>query len=433
LSAVLAAVALWLVAYGGNSAIGIQLVAPLLIASTIWFVHGQRMLLRVIAPILFLYFASPAWELLVPPLQTLCVAVVEGTLRQLGIPVAIEGVVVHIAAGSFAVVEDCSGIRFLMISLAITFLMTFAYRLRPKSAVALLAAGAALSIVGNWLRIIVVVLAGHFSDMQHYLVATEHASLGWAIFLAVIAGVALIGARMPAAAPKPEPTAASARAVELRASLAAAAVALVALAAIPLAVLYRSNLPPVQLVEAGLPVLDGSFSGPHPAAAVWTPAYPTAAVATLAAYRGADGTVELFVAEYGAQEPGRELTHHSNRLADASWNVIAAEPARDIGAAVPLRVRRYATPEGPEWLVSYFFDVGGFRTASSATAQIAYGIASWFGPVRSRVVAAAVECSRDCGSARLRLAAFWDRAALALGVQKTEAERTPHPPPRIAQ
>jgi EpsI family protein len=313
-----------------------------------------------------------------------------------------------------------------MISLAVTFLMTFAYRLSPKSAMTLMAVAAALSIVGNWIRIIIVVLAGHLSDMQHYFVATEHASLGWAIFLAVIVAVSLIGSRMPAAAPNVELTVATPR-VEPRTSFVATAVALLSLAALPLAVLYRSNLQPAELPQSALPVLEGSFSGPYPAADVWSPAYSTAAVSTRAAYRRDDGAVELFVAEYGVQQPGRELTHHSNRLADTSWTVLETWAARDILAAGPMRVRRYVTPGGPQWLVSYFYDVGEFRTASSAAAQVAYGIRSWFAPVRSRIVAAAAECSADCGGARVRLAEFWDAAAPAFDIGWIDAERARPP------
>jgi EpsI family protein len=419
----IAAAALWLVAYGGSSAIGIQLVAPLLIVLAIWLAHGWPMLRRVIAPIAFLYFALPVWELLVPALQALCIAVVQGTLHQLGIAVAIEGVVVHIAAGSFAVVEDCSGIRFLMISLAIGYLLSIVHGLSPKTAASLLAITAVLSIIGNWLRIIIVVLAGHLSDMQHYLVAKEHESLGWAIFLAVSIAVAAIGSRMAARVPEPERAAADAGRDGARSGLTATVVAVVSIGVIPLSLLYRSTLPPAELPQSRLPVLAGEFTGPHPPAVLWRPAFPSATVSEKAAYGPADGAVELFVAEYDAQVPGKELTHHSNRLADPSWMVVEAAPARDLVAGAPLRIRRYATPAGPEWLVSYFYDVGELRTTSAAAAQVAYGALSWFGPVRSRIVVAATECSSDCARARARLAAFWHAAAPALHGAPVHASR----------
>src|SRR6516165_8644645 len=65
----------WLVAYRAASAIGQQVVLPLILCSAVWMAFGRPVAARFASPILCLYFAIPIWDLLVPVLQKMTVFV----------------------------------------------------------------------------------------------------------------------------------------------------------------------------------------------------------------------------------------------------------------------------------------------------------------------------------------------------------------------
>src|SRR5690606_39451568 len=50
------------------------------------------------------------------------------------------------------------------------------------SRVMLLIAAGGISIVSNWIRVYSLILIGHYTRMQHYLIVEEHYYYGWAIF-----------------------------------------------------------------------------------------------------------------------------------------------------------------------------------------------------------------------------------------------------------
>ena len=57
------------------------------------------------------------------------------------------------------------------------------------------------ALVTNWLRISIIVVAGHLTNMQHYLVSGEHYSFGWGMFAVAMAVFFLIVRRWPAEPP----------------------------------------------------------------------------------------------------------------------------------------------------------------------------------------------------------------------------------------
>ena len=50
-----------------------------------------------------------------------------------------------------------------------------------------IAVALALALITNWVRVYTLIIVGQYSDMQHYLITTDHYMYGWVLY-----GVAMI-------------------------------------------------------------------------------------------------------------------------------------------------------------------------------------------------------------------------------------------------
>jgi exosortase/archaeosortase family protein len=124
------------------------------------------------------------------------------------VPTVVESYSVTIPEGRFTIAEGCSGKRYLIVALAFAALVAAMRGLRARRAALLVAASAALALIANWLRVIVIIYAGHVSNMQHYLVAEEHITFGWLLFAPLLLGIVMV-ARLLDRGSKPAPATAA--------------------------------------------------------------------------------------------------------------------------------------------------------------------------------------------------------------------------------
>jgi EpsI family protein len=398
----------WLVAFKANSLMAHQLLWPLAIWAAVLAGAGRVVAVRLAAPIGFLYFAMPIWEYFVPVLQRMCVFVTETTLAAAGIPATVNDNLVSIPEGSFQIVEGCSGKRYFIVALAVAVLATRVFRLNRGRGAALVAASAALALIANWLRILIVVVAGHLSDMQHYFVAVEHLTLGNAIFAVLLAGILLLARRLshghgtarhaanaidPGGKPDRWPT---------------------ALAFLLLGGAFAASQPAGTAVTGAaqlgpLPIAVDRWQGPLPASPAWMPAFKGRSGEYRASYSSAAGTVELYANVYDEQSQGQELVQYANTLlAPGNWHRPWSQESAILKTRAPLASFEARAADGALWLIAYLYDVDGWHTRHETLAQLAYGLHALRGPVASGLVALAVRCDADCRAARALAAAFWD-------------------------
>jgi exosortase len=79
---------------------------------------GSRLYLRLLGPLLYLFFLVPSGEFLVPKLQDVTAHLAMSGLQIAGVPVYSDGIFIQIPEGSFVVAEACAGLRFLVASIA---------------------------------------------------------------------------------------------------------------------------------------------------------------------------------------------------------------------------------------------------------------------------------------------------------------------------
>jgi exosortase A len=314
-----------------NAATQFALVGMLVLA--VPAVLGWAVTREVLFPLLFLFFAVPFGEFMLPWMMDWTADFTIAALELSGVPVYREGLQFVIPSGQWSVVEACSGVRYLIASLMVGTL--FAYLNYRSQLRRWIFAGVSIlvPIVANWLRAYMIVMLGHLSN-NRIAVGVDHLVYGWVFFGVVIGLMFFIGARWSEPEP-PAPAAAAAGAMRVATVEPTAAwwpvVSAMALvvAAWPHALLWSvqrgaATLPPPKVV---LPErLGGDWLARGKLDIDWTPRFtePSAEVAT--AYRAGNRDVGVYVAYYRDQNYKRKLVTSENVLIkslDKTWNQAA--------------------------------------------------------------------------------------------------------------
>jgi exosortase len=397
---------LWLVAAHGGLLVVHAALWPALAWLAVLATCGWQAAASFAFPLAFLWFAVPLWDYLVGILQAMTILVV-GVLNQLtGVPSTVAGDLVILPQGTFRIAEGCSGVHFVIVALAVAALAGELRRSALPTRVLLLGLAGMLALVSNWLRVYLIILAGHLTDMQHYLVKVDHYYFGWGVFAITMLAFHYLLSRMPfpAAAGSGPPRASGApgppdAARRLLAGF-AAALLLPAASAAAWAVLPAHQVMPF-LTDAA------DFAGPLSPGPLWRPEYAGPRQERRAAYLSSSGRViETYANLYLDQRQGAEVIGFGNRLFDepsfpeqrsAVTSVDAGSGSMGV-VEVGLRSRN-----GEPWLAMYRYYVGTAWYTSELAAQLATGLRSVLGPVPAGIQAAAARCGGDCGVTRREL------------------------------
>src|SRR5688572_5516195 len=193
----------WLVAYRAGLQIVHQAALPAFAASAVLVMFGWRTLRALAFPLAWLYLAIPIWDAVRPLLNWISVMAVRLLLRIADIPAYFVNNTFEIPSGTFAIADGCSGLHFFVVALTISLLYGEINRDNLRTRVKLVLFALLLAMATNWLRIFIIVLAGHLTDMQHQLVVNEHYSFGWYMFAGMMVLYFLVVRRWPAASETP--------------------------------------------------------------------------------------------------------------------------------------------------------------------------------------------------------------------------------------
>jgi exosortase A len=382
----------WLVAFRAGLQILHQLMLPALAASAILTAFGFAVLRRMAFALAFLYLAIPIWDLFLPLLQLVSVLAVRTMLRVADIPAYFQGNTIEIPAGAFEIADGCSGLHFFVVGVTIALLYGEVNRDTLRARIKLIVFACLLSMATNWLRIFVIVLAGHLTDMQHTLVANEHYSFGWFMFAGAMVIFFLVVRRWPAvpaaAAPPPPATAAlSARGM---------AMALLALLLVPAWLAVDGNRAEAAALARSLPPALSSLATASTGQA-WRPVFQGADAERF----GRSDGVEIYVAQYATVAQGREPAARGNSVTGDGWRRL---DAGDVPA--PWRETRARNAGGETWVFREAYRLGTDWYRGSLRLQLAYGMRSLVAAPAVSVIALRARCGADCEAAAASLDDF---------------------------
>lgn len=162
---------------------------------TLSLLNVFRFSLYTVFPVIFLIFIFPLWGNLTLLLQDLSVFAVSVMMGFTGIATYVEAPFVHIPAGTFEIAHGCSGLRYVIVSLAISSLFIFLYIKDRKKALLFFTIALLGGLLTNWLRITALILIGHYTDMTSSLMY-DHNSFGWYIYMPFMVLLFILGNKL---------------------------------------------------------------------------------------------------------------------------------------------------------------------------------------------------------------------------------------------
>lgn len=402
--AVVGASIVWLIAYRAGVRIAHQALLPAMIFGAFAACYGCAAAWRNTLPFAFLYFAVPLWDALNPLLQSASTFAVRLLLRTVGIPAYFSGNTFTLPAGSLEIAGGCSGLHFFIVGVAIAVLYGELNRDSLRTRVKLVVLAAVLAMLTNWVRIFIIAVAAHLSDMQHYLVSEEHYTFGWIMFVGTMVLFFLIVRRWPVEAEQP-PASADTPASDGVMSWKGAASAVVSLILAPLWLVADDNTVPLETLPRILPSEIPGWSTQAATGEEWQPVFIGADVTQRATFSKDSTAVECFAALYADQHLGKELIGFNNSVAGETLRV------RHRGGAAPWLGMEAVDSRGDSWLLWYAYRLDRQWYDRTLPLQLQYGVRSLTSAPLSAVVAFRTRCAgEDCSAAREILREFADAA-----------------------
>lgn len=305
---------------------------------------GWRVVPHLLSASLILFLVVPVWDFLQRPLQDWSTDVSFAVIRMLGVASIREGHLITMPGGRFLVEEACSGLGFLLCSLALAVFYIQLNHLRYTRAAILLLLAAAIAVLANWTRISTILIVGNTAGMQHPIV-TDHLLFGWVVFSIALVPLFYISHRwFPAESPRTVPHAGGGESIESVESVRFGAVYAMPLAAtIVLTILFPvlSRLAPgdahsaTDIATPSLPdTLPGGIEkiGARP----WPVSFSGADVVDFATYETGGRHVDALLVHYVAQSQDSELINVNNHFVPPEWQELNERRDRidDMGIAV---------------------------------------------------------------------------------------------------
>ncbi|CDG83272.1 exosortase A [Janthinobacterium agaricidamnosum] len=316
----------WLLAFAANVQVVAQYAVTAMIPAAVIAMLGWPAARRLAFPLAYLFLAVPFGEVFIPPLIDFTARFTVGALQLTGVPVFRENNNFSIPSGNWSVVEACSGLRYVIASLALGILYAYLNYHGLWRRIAFIVVALLLPILANGLRAYLIVMIGHWSNMQ-LAVGVDHLVYGWLFFGLVsllLFWAASFWRDSPPAHSKPGMAAASlpfpapARAILLGA--AAGCVALAAagpLLAGRIAAPGGDSRPAAAALSIAAP--GGAWSALPAAAGQWRAPHAGTPLEFVQSYRGPDGPVSLQVAWYARQSRDAQLLAHLNKPYGEPW------------------------------------------------------------------------------------------------------------------
>jgi exosortase len=356
---------------------------------------------RLLGPVAFLYVALPVWSPVNGMLQSLTTHAAGAVLKVLGVPVFLEGNFVHLPSGTFEIAAGCSGLNYFLAALTMGAFASAFLVDGWKRRLAIMGVAAALGIVANWIRVMSLVVIGHRTQMQHYLIRVDHLWFGWVIFLLAMVPVVLL-ARRYSGSDEEDETAVQALGEPATSGVRGVAGTLLVLALLmaPFVVPGRSAAGPMP----ELPFEEIEFpSG-------WSPGFVGASISRDMVRDPVKGTVvEIVRARYDRQRPEARISLYRNTTRGGEWSEIESRKVEGpVGRG--LVTEHEGLVGGRKSLVWDWYVVAGTPVASSKSGYRLRELRSLLSRRRDAdIIAIFSNCEGSCEAARAALSQVADQ------------------------
>lgn len=316
----------WEIGYQAQAMVVQQYSAVGLFIAGIWTILGTSVFRKLSFPLLFLLLAVPFGESLIPAMMDFTANFTMMALQITGVPVFREGNFLTLPSGHWAVVEACSGLRYLVASVTLGVLFAhLSYRTWPRKLLFILAS-LVVPVLANGVRAYMIVMIGHLSSMR-LATGVDHLIYGWLFFGLVMGLLFWVGGFFRESGETSKKSDAPEAETGLpRPWLAAASVSAIILLSVGFAHHVDDRIAARGAIKADAPPLNGGWEVTQSFMNL-TPHYEGAATYLSQSYTKDMTRVALFEGFYRNQMQGHLLVTSTNKLVpskDPLWGNISA-------------------------------------------------------------------------------------------------------------
>lgn len=395
LLAVLPAAGAWYV----GEAVGVQAVAQYgmvgFFIAGCWAILGNAAAWRLRFGLLFTLFAVPIGEFLIPWLMDVTADFTVAAVHLTGIPVYRTERFFMLPSGNFEVVEACSGIRFLIVTMVLATWYAQQTYVSIWRKLAFIAMAGVIMNIANGIRAFIIVLLVHYSEGR-IGVGYDHIVYGWVVFIISLLIIVKLGGLFREADFRQAPLGGSLRLANTGGVAGAVVVVLAALIGVRTGeAMMTASMTGQPLGDLRMPAPASGWSGPNAVQLGFAPAYQTPDQSEAARYTGAGGEVEVHQFKYSVES---EIIRYDNRLFDGDDFRLISSDEREIelGDAGRLRLqRRVIERDGERLIMLSWFDIGGRLTHSRIEAKLYSALRSVVGGRPSDLMTAVVKVTDD--------------------------------------
>jgi len=399
---VLGAGLFWLLATVADIAEAQQLAAVALIPILIWGCLGSEVALTIAFPLAYMMFAAPFGDFLTQPLQDVTARLSVWALQITGIPVYLEGRFISIPSGNFEVAQACSGIRYLIASLALGTLYAYLTYINYWRRAIFIAFSMIVPIIANGIRAYGIII---LADLSSYRLAVglDHIIYGWLFFGLVIFLLFWVGSFFrdgPTDSTVQEASYATRQPLLRTGIQQFTGVVITAILISVTFSVYANWLDKRQaaLSERIITLPEGrnGWVGPGTVESSWHPLF-VGSREQKGLYKKGDKQVEVYLEYYARQKQGTELVGWQNKVYDKSIakRLEGGEDMAELPGKKPWPVRymQIRSAEGTR-LIWYWYEINGKPTINRLSAKLY--------EIQRRLIAS------DKGSAALLLSAPYE-------------------------
>lgn len=353
----------WLVAKYSGLLVIEQLAVVAMIPVLLFALLGWNVIKILAFPLFFLVFAVPMGEELVPALINFTADFTVGMVQFVGIPIYREGNFFQLPSGNWSVVSACSGVRYLIASLTLGCLYAYLNYQSVYKRTIFIAFSIVVPIIANGFRAFMIVMIGHYSDMQ-LATGVDHLLYGWLFFGIVIGIMFYLGSFWRddehLIVEKKNGDQPVTHGSEKKTYLIFVSILIITMVW-PLKVYLEDNEAiPSTLAKLDRPFIPGwEYSTSE--LTQWRPDYQGIDVALSATYRKNSNEIMLFVGHYVKQRQDAELVNASNVLVsekNKQWRILENGKLKvelqNQSLLIPTAI---ISSPGNFYKVAYFYDI----------------------------------------------------------------------------
>ena len=416
----------WLVSALIDIKVIMQLSMISIILSLAWGILGHKIFYFLLFPLLFLYLAVPIGQGLIPILMEFTANTTVYLVKLTGIPVYQEGFNFILPSGNWSVVEECSGVRYLIATVTLGIVYSYITYASLKKRLVFTALTIITPIAANSLRAFIIVMLGHYSGMT-IATGADHLLYGWVLFGIIIITMFYIGSFWRDSREEFDKSApVSGPASSAKSPIMYLVISLAVIAAIP-NMLYQANSfdnsspGSIKMLQHAGKIGHWYITDKDP---VWKPILYQPDQQLNAAYISDAGEIQLDIGYFHAQREGHETVSTNNKLVNqygGSWKIVTTS----VSTIDDSTINEYVIMDADHKLLIWqWYRIGELQTHNQYLAKI-YEAYMRLAKDRSdgAYITLSTTLSDDKDIARARLSSFYNASIDTINLSLDELQK----------